>query len=490
MNASGDGGPQRVADAAGHRLARLATAGSALVLASASAAQMLLFLGEFGTSATTDGVLGAYSLYVLVTVFAQGSRISASAAIGGERPRMRSVDLAWGLAAVSVLLVVLATVLREPLSQLVASGEEARDAAADLLPVLGLGMAAQFAAVTWATIIAQRGRLTWGALSLAAGGIVGLAGFALLLPSQRENALGWATVISGATACGGMAIVALPRWHRPSPRAALSALGMLGRENLVPMFSTAVYVVSVGFCAQVTDEAGAVSLFALAFLACSYLCGILGTTTAIVDTVVLADARDELGARLRRIVLAGVRLPFFLAGAALALGALVGPPLVALVAPERVGTADPELLATCLLLLAPFTFATLATNVAFSCWFTSDAVLRLNRGLLFALPLHVAATALLGLALGVTGVALAAGVSTVAFGVYALRPAAGLGRIVAGLAVAAAALAAVSFGPAAALAQLVDDELVRGLVAAGVGSAAFAVALRAAAPRLASAIRP
>ncbi len=461
-----------------HRLARYATAGSVAVLAAASAVQMLLFLGKFGTSAATDGVLGAYSLYVLVTVFAQGSRISASAAIGGEDPRMRSVDLAWGLIVISVALIAITLALPGPLSHLMASGDEARDAAAGILPILGIGMAAQFAAVTWATIIGQRGKLTWGAISLATGGIVGLIGFVALVPSQQENALAWATVLSGATACLGMAFASPPRPAAFHPALTLRALGLLARENLVPMFSTTIYVLSVAFCAQVTDEAGAVSLFALAFLACSYLCGILGTATAIVDTVALSAARDSLGERLGRVVRPGVRLPFFLAAATLALGAITGPPLVTAVAPSRVGTADPELLAVCLLLLAPFTFATLATNVAFSCWFTADAVGRLNRGLLFALPLHLVALAPLGFTLGIEGVALATGVSTVGFAIYALRPAPGLVVAVTSYAAIATGLALATFGPPALLAQLISSEALRATVAAIAGAAVFAVAFR------------
>lgn len=461
------------------RLARLATAGSVAVLAAASAGQMLLFLGRFGTSAATDGVLGAYSLYVLVTVFAQGSRISASAAIGGDDPRMRSVDLAWGLAVISAALIAITVAIPGPLSHLMASGEEATAAAEGILPILGLGMAAQFAAVTWATIIGQRGKLTWGAVSLATGGLVGLVSFILLVPSEGENALAWATVVSGGVACLGMAIGAPPSFGAFAPGRVAHALAMLARENLVPMFSTTIYVLSVAFCAQVTDEAGAVSLFALAFLACSYLCGILGTATAIVDTVELSSARDDLPSRLARIVASGVRLPFFLAAAVLALGALVGPPLITVVAPSRVGTADPEILAVCLLLLAPFTFATLATNVAFSCWFTADAVNRLNRGLLMALPLHLLATAALGFALGIPGVAIATGVSTGAFAVYALRPATGLPMTVARYAVAATVVAAVAYGPITALAQLISGEELRAGLAAVVGSALFVVVLRA-----------
>jgi hypothetical protein len=379
---------------------------------------------------------------------------------------MRSVDLAWGFALVATVLVMAGVFLREPLSHVIASGDEASAAARDLLPVLGIGMAAQFGAVAWATIVSRRGHLTWAAVSLSAGALLGLAGFILLVPSADEAALAWATVIAPVTACLLMGLrTAGVRLRRLDLRRAAGALRLLVAENLAPLFSSVLYVLSVAIAAQVTDRAGEVSLFALAFLAASQICGILGWSSAIVDTVSLSGSRHALEAKLLRIVPAGVARSFPLAAGALAVGVVAGPQLVETVAPDRAGTADPELLALFVALLLPFTFATLALNIALSSWFTTGRVRELNRALVLLLPVHIGASALLGLVAGVPGVAIATVLAAGGLSSVALRPGARLRGIVARTALAATALALLAFAPAV---------LIGLAIASGLQAAAFA----------------
>jgi hypothetical protein len=392
---------------------------------------MLLFLRRFGTSEATDGTLGAYSVYVLVTVFAQGARISGAALIGGPRPRVEPSDFAWALAAIATALPLALWALHVPVARVVASTDDAVSAAEAALPVLGLGMAAQFAAVAWATIIGIRGQLVIAAGALALGGVAALVGFVVLVPSQDESALAWATVFSGCTACAVMAVVLrpAPRRHPPHASRMVAAVAALLRENLVPMFSTTLYVVSIAVAAQIAHEPGEVSLFALAFLAASYVCGILGTASAIVDTVLMSSASAGLAQGLSAVVTRGVAASFGPATVILGVASVTAPAAVALIAPEQAGATDPRWLGAYLVALLPFTYATLTTNLAFSAWFTTGRGTELNRPLALALLGHVVVTIGLGKTLGVTGVALGAGATTAAFAAVALRPAQRLGGV-------------------------------------------------------------
>lgn len=459
------------------RLARLATSASVAVLAGTSALQMLLFLRLFGTSEATDGTLAAYSLYVLVTVFAQGARISGGAAIAGKTPRVQPRDLAWALGAVAIAFPVLLWLAKAPVSHLVATGAPAQAAAEQALPVLGLGMTAQFAAVAWATILGARGQLTLAAVSLACGGAAALLAFVLLAPSQDQAALAWATVVSGTSACLIMAMRVRFSVERLRVRHSLQVLRLLLAENLVPMFSTTVYVIAVAVAAQVANEPGEVSLFALAFLASSYLCGILGTANAIVDTVELAGGESPFPERLGVVVRRGARSTFAPSALVMCAAAASAPALVVALAPDQTGQADPRWLAAYLIALLPFTFATLATNLGFSAWFTSGEVRKLNRAIVITLLAHVMISGGLGSVLGVLGVALSTGATTVLFAAHALRPADELGRWVASAAVREGLIAAVVFVPLWALLANGRPSLASSLFVTLTGSAILAVRL-------------
>lgn len=474
----------------GGRSAVVATAASVAILAAASGIQALLFLKSFGTTARTDGVLAAYSLYVLIVVFAQGIRISGAAALASPRPRMAGSDFAWAAAVLGLLLVAIAVGLDAQLATVVAggAGDIPVASAQEAMPILGAGAALQLATLTLATLLAAAGRFHLVAVAVAVGGAAGLGLFLILLGPVGELALAWATLGAGLTSSAIMLFAAPPRIVAPRMGRALRAAALVARENLVPLFSTAVYVIAVAVAARVVDQPGELTLFSLAFLASSYLCGVASTSVAIVDA---ASASDDTGlaAALRRSVPDGFAFARRLGVPLLAMAVVASGGLVEALMPSADGT-DPWLLPLYLLLLAPFTVATWASNVAVASWYGTGHIAQLNRALPAILLLQVAGCVVGAVALGLPGVAIASGISTAAFAWVAVRPASGLvGRLSVDV-LGSSALAVACFAPPALLTRAVTTSPVASSAAAAVGAALFVYADRRASRRRAAMTTP
>lgn len=394
---------------------------------------MLIFLDRFGTTHKTDGMLGAYSVYVLVTVAAQGSRVSGSAALGGAKPRLSEAEFGWVLAITAVAVACGIAAAHGPLAILLSpDSAQAVSVARSALPVLGTGAALQIAAIGWATVLGQRGHLIRVGLALIVGAICGLIVFLLLLGPLREQALAWATVAAGGVSTAIMAARA-PLHADAVRRSRLGrAARILASGNVMPLAPTLIYFTAMAVASRVTSRPGDITLFGLAFLASSYACGIVSVSGAIVDTVELSRTQaDDLAWQLQSAVPDPVRASSRLVVAALLVAALVAPPTLSFVSPAQVQSANPEQMATYLVLFVPFSVGVAVMNAALPAWYTTGDARRLNRSLPGVLVLHVVISAVAGTAFGAAGVAAASAVAGLLLAWITLRPAPGLATAVA-----------------------------------------------------------
>ena len=91
-------------------------------MAAASAIQAVLYLGRFGTNASTDGFFVAFALYSTFGVFSQSLRLTSVPLLvePGARLSVREFAATLGLVALPVLM--LTGPLAGPLAHLIAPG--------------------------------------------------------------------------------------------------------------------------------------------------------------------------------------------------------------------------------------------------------------------------------------------------------------------------------------------------------------------------------
>jgi hypothetical protein len=460
--------------------------GVGMLLASGAAAGAAVLLAHrFGRTASTDGFLAAYGVYMVLGLAAQSFRLvvlprltraAAEGTLAGE-------TRAWALSflALGVPVSVLAIALRHPIADALTGNAPAAHAAAAALPFLIPGAFVQLLAALLASSLAALDAYTVGALAWSVGNPIGLAVFAVLSGSHGLVSLAWGVLIGGCVTTslpladllrrrallGGPAVAWRLRWR----------LFELARGAAVPLAVQGMYVISLRLAAGL--GVGAQSSLSYGYVFAATLVAATASALSLISSAPLTRRGIDAESAAAHVVHAAW-LSLALIAAATGVFALVGGQLVGgALGHAYAGNVGHEL-GRLVVYLAPWMVVTVAFTVVFPLIFVVERPSVL-------LPLAPAALALqipISLAfrawLGLDGLALGLALTTLLVLVILLAAVSprmlelaslGLGRVALGL----AALAGAAFG-------LVSLAL-SGIPAAVVGLALYSAALAAARPR-------
>src|SRR5215211_7916557 len=332
-----------------------------------------------------------------------------------------------------------------------AGGDEARHAAADLLPWLVAGAGFQIVAGLLASALAALDAYVVAAAAFAVGGIAGLVVIVAFL-DHGVVVFGWGALVNGIVAAALPLVVAVARGATGRP-----GLGGVGRRLwwlavavALPFALQGVYVVANRFALGL--GAGDATTLSYAYLVAAALVAVTASSIALISSVPLT--REGLAPeRAGRHIVAVSWLS--LAAIALAAGVfgVAGAPVAERVLGDAYGGGTGAELGRLVVYLAPWMVASVGVSVAFPLLFV--------RGRTSWLPL-------LALGMAVTTVVVLAALTAV---LGAVR------RVARGLVVAAAVC-----GGLAALVFLVPRAVVGPVAAAAVGAAAYTAVLVAAGP--------
>lgn len=460
--------------------------GAALAMvAVGSAVQVAFYLRDFGATHRTDGFIAAFAVYSLVVVLAQILRTTAVPLLSGRAPMLTGRDFGWALVLIAAVAAGGCEAFAAPLAHVIAgaSGHEGRRIAASSLRVMAPAMGLQVIGAGLAVSGALRGRLASVALAYMASAAAGLAAFFPLRGPAAESVLAWTMLVASLVLVVGLVLdggirARLPPGGKTVPRAAFALL----RSTPLPASFVVMYPITLALAAGA--HPGQITLFGLAFTACSYLAGFTGQALSMADAVALTRIGSEALDERRALVTRAFRYSALVAVPGLGVAAVAGEPIVrALLRHSSAGTHG--YVGLDVLLLVPWLVATLGL------WATLPAVLaqpdRLAQGRLAAavsvlLALHTAAELLARAIAGFDGLVIAMALAPAAFVTVGLRVAVPTaGRELLRHAAIIVAVGAVSFGSSYLVAHAISaSSAVLGIAAALAGGLVY-VALAAAA---------
>jgi peptidoglycan biosynthesis protein MviN/MurJ (putative lipid II flippase) len=436
------------------------------VMAAASGLQAVMYLGRFGTTPRTDGFFVAFAVYTTFGVFSQTLRLTCVPLLVEPRARLTARTFAGALALLG-LPVLLATVpLAGPVSHIIAPGlgSAGRSVTAAALPVLGIAMMLQLWAAGGATVLAVRDRFMPIAGAYIAGAVAGLVTFVGVAGQAGVQTLGWsmlamsvvtcATMLAGVAASGGLG----ERTQPMTGRTVLRAVGLVLGGTPVYLAFNMLFVVTLAFASK--GKAGDSTVLSYAYLFASYL--VAGTGTALGMSRIpemTRRARTAGSTLVEETVPQGFGYAMLLVAPAMAVLITAGAPLVHVLVPKSLTTADVHTLRSFTALLVPWTVAALLVNFLIPALLAGGRSRLLNQLAVPLLAVHVAVTAVASDLLGVSGV---------------------VGAIVVAPAILAAILLVAGAGPGS---SAVLNRLIRHTAAfAGLSAAAFGVAWAATLP--------
>ena len=451
--------------------------GALATVALGSGIQVALYLRDFGATHRTDGVIAAIAVYSLVVVLGQLLRTTAVPLLSGERPVLSNVEFGWGVGVIALLVAVLCAALASLIAHFIAgaSGSTGRHVAAQALVIMAPAIGLQVAGSGVAVAGAVRGRL--GAVSLAFIGssVAGLLGF-FLLRASAELVLAWANLIGSVGLIVGLLVGVRVTLH-PPPGARRLIAATLALVRSIPLPASFVFMYPLTLALAPHDRPGQITLFGLAFTACSYLAGFTGQALSMVDAVALSRLDGAAIAERRAVVIRSFRSSLLLAAPGIGIAAVAGGPIVHALVPARAHGSSLGF-GVDIVLLIPWLVATLGV------WATLPALIsghygldgrRLDAAFAGLVVLHVVAS-LVGRAVwGFDGVVIAMAIAPAAFTAAGLRMAvpSAASRLLQQLGVVGAA-AAVSFGVLELASRAVaDGSVVSAVVASVIGAAVY-----------------
>lgn len=384
-----------------------------LALAASAAGAGALLAQKFGRTASTDGFLAAYQVYVVVTVAAQSFRIfvvpdlTRAATAGTLGVALRGYVVAVALLGIPAALLVafFAMPIGDALTGTlpVVSAREASRAVVWLVPAAFV----QLIAALIASALAALDNYAAAALGSAAGGLTGLTVFAMLASDHGLVSLAWGLTLDAAVAT----VVPLVWLVRKggveggaSPLALLGSLRRLVEGAAIPIAIQAFTLIALRVLANL--GVGHDSSFSYASL--------LGAT--IVAATVYSLAVAALAPLTRRgldlqqasaFVIHASWLTLALAGAATGVIALAGAPIFGLVLGDHYRS-----IGRIFLLLTPWLVAATAYYAVFPLLFVVQRQSRLVPIALAAVVLDVPLAVVLRNVWGMPGVALSLAVIT------------------------------------------------------------------------------
>jgi hypothetical protein len=491
-----------------HAHAGVAMAAATLAMGATSGIQALLYLSSFGVGARTDGFFAAFALYASFGVFSQSIRITSAPLLVGRRPDLSPRD--FGLALVLIAVPVgLATIpLAGPLASVIAPGvgHDGRGVTEAALPILGTAMVLQLWAAGGATLLAVRDRFDRVAFAYMAGAGASLAAYLAVVDVAGELALAWSMLAMAVVTCAAMldgvragapASTEAQAPARISVRRLLSSAWLLLSRTAVYLAFNGLYVVTLAFAGGY--DAGDATVLSYVYLFASYLVAATGFALGMSR---IADMRRGALADWREVIAdtvpAGFRYSMLLVAPALA-ALIVGASLLGELFPSSFDGAQVAQLRAFAGLLCAWTVAALLVNLLLPALFALGRARLVNALALPIVALHVGVTALGGALWGAPGVVGAFFAVPLCFGVVLLVAGCGSasGRIARELAADGlrfAALAAVSFGPAALLGAALGGGVPGTLLSLVVGACTYGLLSSRLAGRqlrlLAGAVRP
>jgi hypothetical protein len=439
--------------------------------------QVALYLSDFGATHRTDGLIAAFAVYSLVVVVGQLMRTTAVPVLARVHGHGAQVAFGWAIVSLAVLIALVGVVVAAPLGHVLAhaSGPAGRRIAVASLYVMAPAMGLQIAGAGLAVKGAIEGRIESVAFAYMASAAAGLAAFFALRGSAHEVTLAWTMLTSSVVLTIGLAVstrfvpAVPPRWHRVRDSAIAIAASLP-----LPACFIVMYPLTLALLPH--QRAGEITLFGLAYGACSYLVGFTGQALSMTDAVTMSQEHEGTAGR-RALVARSFRYSMLVAAAGVGAAAVCGSPVLRRLLPT---TSDPThaLFSTDVLWLIPWLIATLALwAVLPAVLSSSDGILQRRRGVVVVglLVIHVIAV-LIGRALGqIHGMMLAMTVAPalfVAVGLHSTVP--GAAREMAAPAATTVALAAVSFGVPYAIGRAAaGDGAVVAIAAAAVGMVVY-----------------
>lgn len=452
---------------------------SSVVLSASAAVAAAILAQKFGRDAATDGFLAAYGVYVTLTLAAQALRLTAVPEL------TRTEGSAAGSYAAAILLVGvpgfgLALVLRDTLGELLTGKlpDEAADLAASALPWLVAAAVGQVLAALAAATLAARNRFALAAAGFSIGGVAGLVVFLWLADSHGLIALAWGLALNAAISLslplGGLLVA---QSHKLEFRGIGRRLALLAEAAAVPVALQALYLIALRAASGV--EVGAVTSLSFAYFFAAVLVAATATSLSIIATAELTRRGGEAAEAVEHVV-HGAWLSLPPIAAAASVFALVGDRISgAVLGDAYAGDVGAEL-ARLVVALSPWTVAAVGFSLAFPLLYVFERSRVLVPIAVGAVIVHVPLSLALREVLGLEGLALALGLTTLgvlAALLLALSPHAlvAAATSLARVAVWVVGLAALTFG---ALALVASDS-----VAASAGLAAYAALLALARPR-------
>lgn len=443
----------------------VATGLSFLTLSGSGALAGVYLAHKFGRNTHTDGFMGAYGVYLVLVLGAQAFRmvvvpdLTRAEAEGRLREEFRAYIVAFIALAVPVSAIVVVfqgffgelITGRLPHSSAVIAGR----ALAWLVPAAF----AQLVAALAASALAARDSYLVAAAAFALGGIAGLVFFVLAADAHGLIALAWGLALNGAIAIG-LPFVALVvrggRLHLFQSRELLQVrrrLWRLGSGAAVPVAIQVLYVIALRFAAG--TGAGNLTSLSYAYL----LAAMFVTATAFSLSLIAAAPLTRRGIDADTAadhVVHSAWVSLVIVGAASGIVALVGGRIVTGALGHAYSGKVGDELGRLVVYLAPWMVAHAAFSITYPLLFVMQRTRLLIPLAVGAIAIDVPISFAARSWLGLTGVALALGISTLilVLGLMAalaprtlLRAVVGLGR----LAVVVGAATALAFGGASLL---------------------------------------
>jgi len=450
------------------------------VVALGSATQVALYLRSFGATHRTDGFIAAFAVYSLVVVLAQILRTTAVPLLSGPAPALTGAAYGWAIAVIAAVAAVACEALAAPLADLVAgaSGAAGRTIATASLRVMAPAMGLQIVGAGLAVAGAVRGRLVAVALAYMASSVAGLTAFFLLRGSASERVLAWTMLVASLVLVAGLLLAdGVAATTRRPPGASVVGRACLALMRSTPLPACFVLMYPITLALAPGRPPGRITLFGLAFTACSYLAGFTGQALSMVDAVALAQMDAGAVDERRAVVTRAFRYSLLVAVPGLGVAAVAGGPIVDALLPHS-STGSHGYFGADVLLLVPWLVATLGL------WALLPAVLadpgrfegRLVVAAVALVALHIAAE-LVGRAIaGFDGLIVAVTVAPAAFVAASLRVAVPTaGRELLRNAAVIVAIGAVSFGACSLGARAIaDGGALAGVAAAAAGALVYA----------------
>lgn len=390
-----------------------------VVVAFAAAGAGALLAHKFGRTAETDGFLAAYAVYLLLVLVAQAFRmvvvpeLTRAAGEGTLVGESRAFGLSF--LAVAVPVSVLVGVFSRPLGELITGSLPASAAhvAARALVVLVPAAFVQLLAALAASALAALDSYGTAAAGFALGGVAGLVVFAALADGHGIVALAWGLAVNAACAFTvpvvglawkGALVGAWPERLRLGPR-----LWRLVEGAAVPLSIQACYLLALRFAAYL--GVGRVTSFSYAYLVASTLVASTAFSLGLISSAPLTRRGIDAVAAGRHVVHAAW-VSLALVGAAAGVFALVGGRIMGVVLGSAYGGGVGRELGHLVVYLAPWMLAWVGFAVAFPLVFVSGRERLLlplaATGFVVCIPLGLGLRA----AAGLSGIAIAIGLST------------------------------------------------------------------------------